>query len=161
MNLGWINHWADQDLMEEDSFWAGNATNVSCQDFRQYEPEKWPWTGSMMSKKLRLAFIEVTYDEFSGALTVFESCYLKAFLNLIKCSFSKSIDSCGMDGGFIDYINGAFCVFVCNAADMYWIYVLYVIWLLWICLRNRIINVCSGEWFILYWPYYMPISYGT
>ena len=43
-----------------------------------------------------------------------------------------------MDGGFIDYINGAFCVFVCNAADMYWIYVLYVVWLLWICLRNRI-----------------------
>jgi len=44
-----------------------------------------------------------------------------------------------MEGGFIDYINGAFCVFVCNAADMYWIYVLYVIWLLWICLRNRIL----------------------
>ena len=43
-----------------------------------------------------------------------------------------------MEGGFIDYINGAFCVFVCNAADMYWIYVLYVVWLLWICLRNRI-----------------------
>ena len=46
-----------------------------------------------------------------------------------------------MDGGFIDYINGAFCVFVCNAADMYWIYVLYVVWLLWICLRNRIFRI--------------------
>ena len=25
-------------------------------------------------------------------------------------------------------------MFMCNAADMYWIYVLYLIWLLWICL---------------------------
>ena len=33
-----------------------------------------------------------------------------------------------------DYINGAFCVFVCNAADLYWIYAVYLMWLLWICL---------------------------
>ena len=58
--------------MEEDSFWAGNATNVSCQDFRQYDPEKWPWTGSIMFKKLWLAPKGVINDKFSG-IFIFES----------------------------------------------------------------------------------------
>ena len=33
-----------------------------------------------------------------------------------------------------DYIYGAFCVFVCNSSDLYWIYIIYLLWLLWICL---------------------------
>ena len=61
-------------------------------------------------------------------------CLWVEFLDHEKCDFSKFVDSCANDGGFIDYISVAFCIFVSNRSDVYWIYVVYLIWLLWFCL---------------------------
>ena len=61
-------------------------------------------------------------------------CLWVEFLDHEKCDFSKFVDSCANDGGFIDYISVAFCIFVSNRSDLYWIYLLYLIWLLWFCL---------------------------